>query len=239
MRAGFGLPDLDERLEGGLDRGTVVLLSGPAGMEARAIAHAFLLEGLARREGGLVVALDRPRREIQGVLTALDPHVDEYEREGALRYVPDDVGEGYDRPSDGPDPSWDLNALTATFDRARQQLATRSRIRVVVETATDLLYRSPSGASLRFLRGLLDRVQGSRAAGIVVVDRAIHAREVLCDLEEVTHGRVELRRSSSTLEAGASTTWLQQPTNWFVVDGSGARATLRDRLERGSSGSRA
>lgn len=237
MRAAFGVPELDERLDGGLDPGTVLLLTGSAGPAIRTLAHAFLVEGLARREGGLVLAADRSPSEIQDALMTLDPHLEEYEQEGALRYIPDEAGGERVRTGGDPDASWDLNALTATFDRAQQQLAGRSRTRVVVETADGLLSRSPPGASLRFLRVLLDRVRGSDALGLLVVDRSSHTPEVVDELEGMADGRLELRRASNALEARASADWLDQPADWFTVDAAGTGSTLRDALEHGSSGS--
>lgn len=194
MRAGFGVPAVDEVLGGGLERGKIALLSTDE-RQGRKLAYAFLLDGLARREGGLLVAADQPAAEVRTWLERLDEHVAEYEHEGALRYVcaADCEGEARRDAVERVASAWDLNALVAAVDRARQTLGDRPQTRVVVETATELLDRGSTERGLRFLEVLLERVRGPGTTALLVVDADAHAAGVLDELSAMTDGRIELR----------------------------------------------
>lgn len=197
MRAGFGVPELDDALGGGLERGTVVVLSSTHHDRVLAMGQAFLLEGLARREGGIVVT-DRPPADVRDALHALDPHVEAYEREGALRYVSPADDEAVQLPSEDVEASWDLNALTATFDRERQAVGDRSRVRIEVEAGTRLLSRGPADRVRRFLRVLVERSREAAATALLVVDPSLLSPDVAEELSELADGWLELRIDDQT-----------------------------------------
>ena len=56
-----GIPDLDELLEGGLDRGTSTLIMGPAGCGKSSLALQYVVAGLKRGEKALFISFDETR----------------------------------------------------------------------------------------------------------------------------------------------------------------------------------
>ncbi len=63
-RASLGLPELDEMLRGGLNRGTVTFLAGSPGAGKTLTALHYIMAGAAAGEPGLVRLLQRERRAV-------------------------------------------------------------------------------------------------------------------------------------------------------------------------------
>jgi len=72
----FGLPELDEMLEGGLMPHRPYLIVGPAGTGKTTLALQFLCEGVRRGEPSLYVTLEDPPNEVRWNHRALRPVLD-------------------------------------------------------------------------------------------------------------------------------------------------------------------
>ncbi len=71
-RLSMGIPRLDEMLGGGLPRGYSLLVAGPSGSGKSILAAAFLAEGAARGETGVIAAFEQhPNRSRSRVLVEL------------------------------------------------------------------------------------------------------------------------------------------------------------------------
>jgi len=76
-RLRFGLPILDEMLQGGLVAERPYLITGPPGSGKSLLAAQFLIQGLKEGDRGLLVALDEPPNEIKANLRPLGAKIED------------------------------------------------------------------------------------------------------------------------------------------------------------------
>jgi KaiC/GvpD/RAD55 family RecA-like ATPase len=75
-RVPFGIPEIDEMLEGGLVPHRPYLIVGPSGTGKTTLALQFLCEGIRRGEPGLYVTIEDPPNEVRVDHRALPPEID-------------------------------------------------------------------------------------------------------------------------------------------------------------------
>ena len=75
-RVPFGIPEIDEMLEGGLVPHRPYLIVGPSGTGKTTLALQFLCEGIRRGEPGLYVTIEDPPNEVRFDHRALPPEID-------------------------------------------------------------------------------------------------------------------------------------------------------------------
>jgi len=80
----FGIPDLDEMLDGGLRQGTVTLISGGTGTGKTTFALKFLLEGAANGEKGLFVSFEESPDQLMHNALQLGWDLGRYVQEGMI-----------------------------------------------------------------------------------------------------------------------------------------------------------
>jgi len=83
-RKGFGIPGLDEMLNGGLREGTITLISGGTGTGKTALALKFLLDGVEKGENGLFLSFEEPVSQIIDNARHLGWETDKYLADGRL-----------------------------------------------------------------------------------------------------------------------------------------------------------
>lgn len=83
-RKAFGIPSLDEMLGGGLQEGTVTLISGGTGTGKTTFALKFLLEGAERGERGLFLSFEESLSQLRQSALQLGWNLDRYLDEGVV-----------------------------------------------------------------------------------------------------------------------------------------------------------
>lgn len=83
-----GIPELDQRLFGGLPKGSNILVLGSLGKGKSSFARQFLADGIKQNEHCLFIALDDDPRKIREKLAEKLPYPTKiYEEENTLRFV--------------------------------------------------------------------------------------------------------------------------------------------------------
>ncbi|HKL23412.1 MAG TPA: ATPase domain-containing protein [Candidatus Nanoarchaeia archaeon] len=67
-REGIGIKEIDEMMEGGFPKGSVVGISGPPGVGKSIFALHFLLAGARKGQKGVYVCLEEPRKNIDNMI---------------------------------------------------------------------------------------------------------------------------------------------------------------------------
>lgn len=85
-RVGLGVKGIDEMIEGGFPKGSVVGVSGPPGVGKSILALHFLLQGAREGDKGVYICLEEPRKNIDNMIKSFD-FSDEfynYEKKGLI-----------------------------------------------------------------------------------------------------------------------------------------------------------
>jgi circadian clock protein KaiC len=82
-----GLPELDEMLGGGIERGTITILSGPSGVGKTTLGMQFMKEAATRGERSVVYAFEEQRDTLLHRCTSVGIPVREMVQEGSLSVV--------------------------------------------------------------------------------------------------------------------------------------------------------
>ena len=85
-RAPSGLPELDELVGGGLDRGTTTLVIGPSGAGKSTVVLQFLKAAIERGETVLVISFDETDRVFTSRASGLGVPVEELRASGLLKF---------------------------------------------------------------------------------------------------------------------------------------------------------
>lgn len=85
-REGIGVKKIDEMMEGGFPKGSVVGISGPPGVGKSIFAMHFLLEGARKGQKGVYVCLEEPRKNVDNMIKdfSFSKEFYEYEKKGLI-----------------------------------------------------------------------------------------------------------------------------------------------------------
>lgn len=85
-REGLGIKKIDEMVEGGFPKGSVVGISGPPGVGKSILALHFLLEGARKNQKGVYVCLEEPRKNVDNMLKSFSfaDEFYEFEKKGLI-----------------------------------------------------------------------------------------------------------------------------------------------------------
>jgi len=86
-RVSTGISGLDELMEGGYVKGSVILATGGTGTGKTTFCAQFIWEGLQKGEPGVYITLEEDPEDIKGDLKRYGFDFERYEREGIFRMV--------------------------------------------------------------------------------------------------------------------------------------------------------
>jgi KaiC/GvpD/RAD55 family RecA-like ATPase len=87
QRVPTGIPGLDELIEGGYVKGSIVLVTGGTGTGKTTFCAQFIREGLMKGEPGIYVTLEEDPEDIQGDVKRYGFEFEKYEQEGKVRFI--------------------------------------------------------------------------------------------------------------------------------------------------------
>jgi KaiC/GvpD/RAD55 family RecA-like ATPase len=86
-RLSTGIPGLDEEMEGGFVKGSVVLVTGGTGTGKTTFCAQYLLEGLKRGEPGVYITLEEDPEDIKTDLKRYGFDFEKYEKQGTFKII--------------------------------------------------------------------------------------------------------------------------------------------------------
>lgn len=82
-----GVPEIDELLHGGIERGTVTILSGPTGVGKTTLGAQFMKEAAGRGERSVIYQLEENAKSFLNRCAAVNIPVKEMQERGTLQFV--------------------------------------------------------------------------------------------------------------------------------------------------------
>jgi circadian clock protein KaiC len=155
-RVGFGIPDLDERLGGGLTIGTATLVAGSPGTGKTLMGLHLVVEGARVGEAGLFVGFMESAEQLRAKARTFGLDLEQAEAAGLVRLL--------------MFPGYDVNA-DQVAEELRADVEARGVRRLVVDSSTELERaifteeRKPN-----FLAALVNYVRAQRVTAVMMMD---------------------------------------------------------------------
>ncbi len=187
-----GIDKLDELLDGGIPKGSTVLLIGPPGTGKTVFCQQFIAKGLENNQGGLFIAMDNPPEEI--VENAKDFG---WDFKGKDNFIIMDVyswklGEEISGKYAVQGPS-DLNQLNMTLSDALRDLNGVQK-RVIMDSASSLTFFTDINSTVRFLQVVSAKTKSNGGIFLLTVEDGVHDEHDLSTLNYVADGVIKMKR---------------------------------------------
>ncbi|HYB75456.1 MAG TPA: ATPase domain-containing protein [Nitrososphaerales archaeon] len=201
-----GLPGLDTMLDGGFNRGRVVLVLGEPGTGKTIICSQYLYHGAAEKaEHSMFIGMNEPKSRFLKEMLALGMDFARLESEGKFRYIdatdvrkiPEQTRVG--RIAVGGRELGLVNLLETIQD----EMAKFEPVRIAVDSMSDLVFRFPSVEERRpVVLDLIETLQSFNATSLLTSELLSTGEERLLQPEEYLAEGVLLMR---TLRKGVRT----------------------------------
>ncbi|MHA1722305.1 MAG: RAD55 family ATPase [Candidatus Baldrarchaeia archaeon] len=169
----FGVPELDEALGGGLKDGSVAILEDEIGVFSDILLSYFIARGLRRGDDVIVLLTEHPVQYYVNMINILGVRADVAMEVGKLIFVdaflsPFTVGRALHKTKFAIRNVGSLSDIRQTLQAAIQSLGETSRIRIVIDSLSQLLppmTQSPQPAAI-FLQQ--QHVERSERGGVLL-----------------------------------------------------------------------
>jgi circadian clock protein KaiC len=204
-RLSSGLPGLDTMLDGGFNRGRVVLILGEPGTGKTIICSQYLHHGAVGGENSMFIGMNEPKSRFLKEMLALGMDFAKLESEGRFRYIdatevrkiPDQARVG--RIAVGGRELGLINLL----DSIQDAIAKFEPVRIAVDSMSDLVFRFPTVEERRpVVLDLIETLQSTSATSLLTSELLSTGEERLLQPEEYLAEGVLLMR---TLRKGVRT----------------------------------
>lgn len=204
-KLGSGLPGLDTMLDGGFNRGRVVLVLGEPGTGKTIICSQFLHHGALQGENSMFIGMNEPKSRFMKEMLNLGMDFAKLEAEGKFRYVdatevrkiPETAKVG--RIAVGGRELGLVNLLEAIQD----SIAKFEPIRIALDSMSDLVFRFPSVEERRpVVLDMVETLQSTSATSLLTSELLSTGEERILQPEEYLAEGVLLMR---TLKKGVRT----------------------------------
>lgn len=191
-RVQTGVPGLDHVSLGGLPRGRVTVVAGPAGSAKTVLAGQFLAAGAAAGEAGVFVTLEESAADLRRNLSTLGFDIAGYEDRGDWAFV--DGSPHFDAHRDRVDPVH-VDTLMAQIGQAMDRTGA---VRVVIDSYGAAGFDARDPESRQRLRALLAELRRLGATVVLTVETAVTGGEALPDegVEQYVADTVVLLRNA-------------------------------------------
>ncbi|MFA5879222.1 MAG: response regulator [Candidatus Margulisiibacteriota bacterium] len=223
-----GIKELDQVLNGGLPKGSNILVIGSLGSGKSTFGRCFVAEGLKNCERSLFVAIDDSPRQIRNKLSVeLNKSVNEYEDLGLIRFV-----DAYSWSSFIPDENepfavngiLELNQLSGVISDAGYELGQTIQNKLggrrIIDSISSLLINFELPSVQRFINqiGRTALAFGGVTTLFVIEDGTV-SEQVLNNIKYIMDGIIEFRSSNNKHEFRVSSMkWVPFKPDWIKLE---------------------
>ncbi len=221
-----GIPVLDRNLNGGLPRGSNILVLGPIGRGKSSFSREFVVNGLTHSERCLFVALDDNPKQIRSQLALHLPRpIADYEQLRLLRFVDAYSWSTMTHPDDEPyliSGTLELNQLAGCISDAGYDLGqtVQSKLggRRVVDSISSLLINFDLPAAQRFLNQIArTAVSFGNITTLFILEEGTVSEQVLNNVRYIMDGVLEFdERDGERIVRVASMKWTTYANQWVA-----------------------
>lgn len=210
---GTGMPDLDERLGGGVPAGAILLLLAPPCSGKTLVCQRFAVEGLKEGERVAYISTSASRATIERAFQGLG-------LSGGLERLHFVDVFSWRTPGKVPAPSantavvpsiTDLNELTMAISTAVRKSGAS---RVVLDSLSDLLMYTDIQVVFKFLQLFKTEVATAGASAIMALEFGLHEDKVNTTVNYVSDGVLEMRTTNERQLRVARAKWMTHALDW-------------------------
>ncbi|MDA4121442.1 MAG: DUF2075 domain-containing protein [Thaumarchaeota archaeon] len=200
-----GLPGLDTMLDGGFNRGRVILVLGEPGTGKTIICSQYLYQGAQNGENSMFIGMNEPKSRFLREMLAIGMDFAKLESDGKFRYVdatevrkiPDQAKVG--RIAVGGRELGLVNLL----DTVQSTISKFEPVRIALDSMSDLVFRFPTVEERRpVVLDIVETLQSTSATSLLTSELLSTGEERLLQPEEYLAEGVLLMR---TLRKGVRT----------------------------------
>jgi circadian clock protein KaiC len=205
-KLGSGLPGLDSMLDGGFNRGRVVLVLGEPGTGKTIVCSQYLHFGASEKgERGMFIGMNEPKSRFLKEMLALGMDFAKLEAEGKFRYI--DATEVRKIPEQARVGRIAVGGrelgLVNLLETIQDAIAKFEPSRIAVDSMSDLVFRFPSVEERRpVVLDLVETLQSTTATSLLTSELLSTGEERMLQPEEYLSEGVLLMR---TLRKGVRT----------------------------------
>jgi len=204
-RLSSGLPGLDTMLDGGFNRGRVVLVLGEPGTGKTIICSQYLHHGAEKGENSMFIGMNEPKSRFMKEMLALQMDFAKLESEGRFKYI--DATEVRKIPEQAKVGRIAVGGrelgLVNLLDAIQDAIAKFEPVRIAVDSMSDLVFRFPTVEERRpVVLDLIETLQSTNATSLLTSELLSTGEERLLQPEEYLAEGVLLMR---TLRKGVRT----------------------------------
>lgn len=193
-RAKFGIPDLDAALDGGIPRGSLVLLEEDTGAKSSILQSKFVAEGLLNNEYCYIFNMEHPPAAIVNQLNIYGLEPEEYITNGQFIVIDgftDAFGWG-EFQSRWKYVCHDLSSIKDVHDVVKQatsEVQPYNNMRGIVDSLTTLLLASDSErAILNYIHHQMATQKNYGTTSMFTIHMGAHRPELVKALEHIVDG---------------------------------------------------
>lgn len=200
-RAKFGIPDLDKALDGGIPRGSLVLLEEDTGAKSSILQSKFVAEGLLNNEYCYIFNMEHPPQSIVNSLTTFGMDTEEYISNDQFIIIDgftDAFGWG-EFTSKWKYVCHDLSNIAEVHDvvkAATSAVEPYNNMRGIVDSLTTLLLASDSERSiLNYIHHQMATQKNYGITSLYTIHIGAHRTELVKSLEHIVDGVIWISKA--------------------------------------------
>ncbi|MCZ6647852.1 MAG: RAD55 family ATPase [Nitrososphaerales archaeon] len=193
-RIPIGVQALDESLKGGLPRGSISMVLGPPGSGKSILGRLYLYQGLLEPRPAILVSTSESMETVRNTIESFSWRISAFDKLLFLDCYSWQSGEKASRYSANISSLTDVSiGLTSIIDDFKLQKD--QRIRLVVDSFTDLIKYGGSDAAMKFIDSLRIRLRHSQITSLIMLEAGVHDERVVTAIEYSTDGTIRMKFS--------------------------------------------